>query len=384
MKKILLLLAVLPTVIFVQAQTKNFVITGNVTGLANGEVKITTTSEDHRVVAAGKSENGAFSVQGSIPEPGLYFIVMSNEQPQYIFVENTPITITGTKADIKNIKVEGSSSHKDFQEFNKTFNPLIGELNSFAAQIQKEGNERKRENLVAQYDSVVKLVSEQVGNFVAAKKSSYVSPFLLWVTAQVASDPMLLEQRFNTLDEPIRNSQIGKSLSEFIAYSKVGAIGTDALDFTQNDIEGKPVSLSSFKGKYVLLDFWASWCRPCRAENPNVVKAYTKFKDKNFTVLGVSLDQQKDAWVKAINADHLTWNHVSDLQYWNNAVAQMYHIESIPGNFLIDPNGKIIARDLHGEELELKLCEVIGCDDRKPAGNKSGKPLEKSPPNGKP
>ncbi|MFL5808383.1 MAG: peroxiredoxin family protein, partial [Flavisolibacter sp.] len=192
------------------------------------------------------------------------------------------------------------------------------------------------------------------------------------------------EQRFNSLDESIRGSQIGKSLSDYIAYSKVGAVGTEALEFTQNDVDGKPVSLSSFKGKYVLLDFWASWCRPCRAENPNVVKAYAKFKDKNFTVLGVSLDQQKDAWLKAISADRLTWNHVSDLQYWNNSVAQMYHIESIPGNFLIDPNGKIIAKDLHGEELQTKLCEVIGCDEKKPVDNKPGKPVTKTSPSGKP
>lgn len=162
------------------------------------------------------------------------------------------------------------------------------------------------------------------------------------------------------LSEEVRNSEVGKGLASNIAYYKVGAVGTEAMDFTQNDVDGKPVKLSSFKGKYVLLDFWASWCKPCRMENPNVVKVYNQFKDKNFTVVGVSLDQSKDAWIKAIQADKLTWNHVSDLQQWNNAVAQMYHIQSIPGNFLIDPTGKIIARDLRGEQLAKKLSEVIG------------------------
>jgi peroxiredoxin len=145
----------------------------------------------------------------------------------------------------------------------------------------------------------------------------------------------------------------------------VGAVGTDALDFTQPDTSGAPVALSSFRGKYVLVDFWASWCRPCRMENPNVVASYTKFRNKNFTVLSVSLDKpgDKDKWMDAIHNDKLTWTHVSDLQFWNNAAAVLYHVQQIPQNMLIDPNGKIIARDLRGTELDSKLCEILGCSN---------------------
>jgi peroxiredoxin len=364
MKKLLTLLAFFPAILFAQNQAKGFVINGNVSGLADGKVQIVTTAEEHAVIATDSVKNGVFTLKGSITEPNLYFLVMSNEQPQYIYLENNPITITGSKTDIKNIKIEGSQSEIDFLEFNKTFNPLIAELNGFAALIQKEENEKKKEVLFKQYDSVVKKVNAEVGNFVAAKKSSFVSAFLLSVSSQVLGDPIALEQRFNMLSEDVRNSGIGKGLASSIAYFKVGAVGTDALDFTQNDVDGKPVKFSSFKGKYVLLDFWASWCKPCRMENPNVVKVYNQFKNKNFTIVGVSLDQSKDAWVKAIQADKLTWNHVSDLQQWNNAAAQMYHIQSIPGNFLIDPNGKIVARDLRGEDLEKKLCELLGCDKK--------------------
>ena len=133
------------------------------------------------------------------------------------------------------------------------------------------------------------------------------------------------------------------------------------MDFTQNDTLGNPVSLSSFKGKYVLVDFWASWCGPCRRENPNVVKTFNAYKDKPFTILSVSLDQPnaKDKWIKAIHDDNLTWTHVSDLQFWNNAVAKQYGIQAIPQNLLLDPQGKIIAKNLRSETLSEKLAEVF-------------------------
>jgi peroxiredoxin len=156
---------------------------------------------------------------------------------------------------------------------------------------------------------------------------------------------------------------MGKELESYITFAKIGAVGSDAIEFTQNDEKGNPVSLSQFRGKYVLVDFWASWCKPCRLENPNVVKTFNRFKNKNFTVLGVSLDQAKEPWLKAIDLDKLTWTHVSDLQFWNNAVAQLYHVQSIPQNFLVDPAGKIVAKDLRGEDLDRKLCELLGCSN---------------------
>lgn len=136
-------------------------------------------------------------------------------------------------------------------------------------------------------------------------------------------------------------------------------VGSEAPDFTQNTPEGKPFSLSSLRGKVVLVDFWASWCRPCRMENPNVVKAYKQYHAKGFDVLGVSLDKTKDAWTNAIKQDGLTWHHVSDLAYWNNAVAQQYGVSSIPFSILVDRDGKVLAKNLRGPALEAKLAEVL-------------------------
>jgi peroxiredoxin len=366
MKNIILLLGIIFTT-GVQAQQTSqagFRVEGHIRGLEDRSVvSLTDANKPGDTLARTTVKGGVFVLSGRLNEPNLLNLNFINARKKTsIFIGNETVTINGDLSNLSDLQMKGSASELDFQAFQRIFNPNFTQINQLSQLANSPEGVDKKDSIANAYRQEVMAIQVKVDSFIYLRKSSYVSPFLLVVVNQLSDDVFLLEKRLQSLSPEVQQSMYGKYLKEQIDNGKIGAVGSDAEDFTQNDTSGKPVSLSSFKGKYVLIDFWASWCKPCRMENPNVVAAYERFKSKNFTVLGVSLDRSKEAWIKAIQDDGLVWPQVSDLKFWNNAVAQQYRVQQIPQNILIDPNGKIVGKNLRGTELDSRLCALLGCN----------------------
>lgn len=311
------------------------------------------------------SKNGSFTLKsGKIEFPQMVQLAAGDTRKRRSFyLDNSEITITGTLDSLFKAEVKGSTTQDEYQKFLDSNKPLSDKYAGIYGQYQeanRAGDAAKVSEIEKQLDGLQKEMGDLQKNFVKENPKSYVTPSILSSLAyeMEAND---IEAAINALDTAVAAIPAMKSLRERVQVMKAVAVGQKAPDFTMNDVDGNPVALSSKIGaKLLLIDFWAAWCGPCRQENPNVVKVYNEFNKKGFDVFGVSLDQSKDDWVKAIADDKLTWTHVSDLQYWNNAAAKMYAVSGIPANFLLDETGTIIARNLRGEDLYNKVNEILG------------------------
>ncbi|MFB0498541.1 peroxiredoxin [Mucilaginibacter sp. OAE612] len=283
----------------------------------------------------------------------------SSEDYRSIYLEPGTINVSATDK-IADAKIEGTKTNNDNDKYNLAEKPINDAYEALSAK-RKTATPEQMAELNAEEKKIDDQDAQVNKKFIQENPDSYVSLNALESYAYSA-DYVDIAPLFNSFSPAIKATEAGKKFAERLPKLKAVALGATAPEFAEADTAGKMVSLSSFRGKYVLIDFWASWCGPCRRENPNVVKAYNAYKGKNFTILGVSLDRPnaKDKWLAAIHKDGLTWNHVSDLKFWDSKAADLYAVRGIPQNFLLDPNGKIIGKNLRGEDLQNKLAEIFG------------------------
>lgn len=352
--------------------TKPFTVTGKVNKAAPGSyVYLETNSQPtHKIDSTKITAGNTFTLTGKVAEGGEIFVLnVGGGQKMALLVEGGEtlnVLADGYRMDAKTGQtgkaiVTGSKNMDYYNKLNTLRTDMEAKVTSWNKQVAA-ATEKKDNKRIAQIEQDYQTAEQDVVNKVKAllpdMGTSLVSLFALNFI-NIDSDFAIYDALAQRFEKENPNSPHAKALIGRVTRIKGVSVGAPAPEIALNDTTGTPVPLSSLRGKYVLLDFWASWCGPCRAENPNVVRMYNKFKDKGFAIYSVSLDQAKANWTKAIRNDNLAWTHVSDLKFWQSAAAQQYGVQAIPATFLLDKEGKIIAKNLRGEALEQKLEEIL-------------------------
>ncbi|EHQ24515.1 TlpA disulfide reductase family protein [Mucilaginibacter paludis] len=353
-----------------QYQPPGFKITGKITGLTDGKVYLEHTLNKQTFTDSTLAKNGTFVFEGTTAEPLLYTVKIGNRQQKVFFVENANITLTGSKDSLYKASVRGSKTQDEYMDFYdvawKPITAKAGDIYRRLAIANQNGkiklDSASHKPFDDEFAALDQLNQTIVSQYVASHTHSVAAAVVIQDRFINFPNYDVAAKLFTLLTDNVKNSYYGKEVKARLDLASKTAVGKMAPQFVMNDTTGKAVKLSDYKGQYVLIDFWASWCGPCRAENPNVVKVYQKYHAKGLEIIGVSLDGKKEAWLKAIHADKLTWQHVSDLKGWQNAVALQYGISAVPQNFLLDKEGKIIATNLRGKDLEVKMAQVLAAN----------------------
>lgn len=369
-KKLIALLALAPFTAFAQQQ---YTISATIDKVKLPAMAYLAYQEQGHMKydSAAVQPDGKFMIKGTVSMPMKAFVLLGqngdnlksrpNPDQIAIYLENGIVEIN-TPDSLIRAKISGTPLNRDQQELMSFTMPLKLTEAKMNADFIKTKDTESQAQLQEVMGQLAKTRMQLQEDYIKRHPNSLVSLNLLRSAIDPNQNPEKATALFNILSADLKRSAAGQSFLNKMGKAKDLSVGNMAPDFVLKNTKGQDISLSSFKGKYVLVDFWASWCGPCRRENPNVVKAYEKYKAKNFTILGVSLDGGENAkakWIDAITKDGLNWEQVSDLKGWESQAVQIYQISAVPTNFLLDPTGKIIARDLRGQELEAKLAAIL-------------------------
>lgn len=366
MKKAVYLIIACVIISSCTSKTPHYVVKGSIDGSDSITFYLQKREAGKTIlIDSALSKDGKFVMKGGMvkyPEM-VQLLAGKTKKRTSFYLENSEITITGNIDSLFKAKFAGSKTQAENDSLLNSVKPLTDNYSKLVPKYQAANQDGDAAGVAAvekQMDSIQTAITNLYKDFVKNKPSSYVTPSILTsLSYDMEADE--IETLVNGLDTALVALPQIQTLKERVKVMKSVAVGQQAPDFTLNDVDGKPVSLSSkFGPKLLLVDFWAAWCGPCRQENPNVVKVYNEFHKKGFDVFGVSLDHEKNDWVKAIKDDKLAWSHVSDLQWWNSAAAKLYAVNSIPANFLLDETGKIIGKNLRGEDLYKRVSETLG------------------------